>query len=207
MKRRGCSRHLGIVGFLFAAAATWCCASARAGAKPPAEAVPWLALPAAMQADSQEQATTTTEEGKPQRTLWPLRPGFGDEGLIDYLDYDIVGQEGLFIDYRSLLYCRRAAGDRGRGMHMIRHDLGLSGYFASGFLVGFAVLIRGCSERTVDVALLDLFEAFGLRALPTASAPVGAGLFVSLPGPLLCQLSLDLGGYFLRPGLALSCLR
>lgn len=126
MKRRACcSRHPGIVGFLLAAVATWCCASARAGAKPPVEPVAWLALPAAMQADSEDQATAAPDEAKAQRALWPLRPRFGDEGLIDYLDGGtLFDEQELFIDYRSLLYCRRAAGDRGRGIGMIRHDLG-----------------------------------------------------------------------------------
>jgi len=139
--------------------------------------VPWLELPAAMQADSQEQGTNSTdEEGKPERRPWMLRPSFGDEGLTDYLDYDIVGQEGLYIDYRSLLYSRRAAGDHGRGIHMIRHDLGLTTYGYGSFGARARLFALDTDARLPDTGERLPRHLWDIRAGVTTFFPIPPGV-------------------------------
>ena len=141
-------------------------------------------LPAAIQADSwEENVGADPEEGTPERKPWPLRPSFGDEGLIDYLDYDIVLDEELTIDYRSLLYSRRAAGSRGRGMHMVRHDLGLTKYYLAG-ACSLAGRIR-LLDLDTDARLPDTGERlprhlWDMRAGVTMPVPIPSPVLVTV---------------------------
>ena len=135
-----------------------------------------------MQAGNWDEEFAAPDRGKPERKPWPLRPSFGDEGLIDYLDYDIVLDEKLNIDYRWLFYCDRAAGDRRRGMGMIRHDLGLAKYYleGAGFLGGRIRLL----DLDTDVRLPDTGERlprhlWDMRAGGTTFFPFPVG-FVNI---------------------------
>ena len=63
---------------------------------------------------------------------WPLLPAFGEEGLIDWLDFDIIREKprtraGL----RSILYDHRGVSGQSAQVGMTRYDVGVRNYGSS----------------------------------------------------------------------------